>query len=116
MFSFDLYIGENMFYGQDKKIIAVVVPNFDIPASQYNLSGNVITKDKNQYFASLVDLKNYFCDWLELLDNKVQIKTKVYLNILSLSRVFKGDKVVQLIDKLDSRESYSEIRSFSEIL
>lgn len=116
MLEFDLYIGQKMFYGQDKKIIAIVVPRFDIPASQYDLNGNVKVKQKNQHFSSFVDLNNYFSDWLELLADRVQVKVTVYLNVFSLTKVFKDNEILQLIKNLDSFGNYSKIRSFDEIV
>ena len=116
MLEFDIYIGKKMFIGQDDKIIAIVVPKFDIPTSQYSLIGEVIDKNKNQHFISLNDLCIYFCEWIELAGNKMQIKVTVYLNILSLRKSLIGYEIIELIKKLENMKNYNVVRNFKEII
>ncbi len=113
--NFNIYIGSDMYTNQSNRIIAIAEPKFFIPHGKYYLNG---TEKQNgiECFTRLYDLGTYFADWIDFIGDENKISATVYLNILSLKKVFNGKEIVSIIDKIDNNKNYSMIRNFTELL
>lgn len=112
---FDTYIGSDMFEGQSNNIVAVVKPISFIPHGKYGLDG-LEKQNGTECFQSLYELGTYFADWMDLVENKDEVSATIHLNIRSLQRVFKGEKIISVINKIESIKTYSGIRDFNELI
>lgn len=111
---FDIYIGSSMIMGQSDNIVAIVVPKFLVPHGQYYVNG-LEKQNGIECFTRIYDLGTYIADWFDLVEDESKISATIYLNILSLKKVFKGQEIVSIIDKIGNDENYQTVRNFSEL-
>ena len=109
MIDLNIYIGSNMVRNQAENIVAVVTHS--LPYGKYDLYG----EDKSggvECFILLNTLGNYVSDWIDIVgaDN---VSATIYLNTLSLKKVFYGIEIVNVINSLEQRNDYKTLRNFN---
>ena len=114
---FEIYIGENMVQGQNKSsiaienVVAIVFPEFIVPHGQIGLSGKCY-RDQTNCFWALGQLKDYICEWFNIVGEKDRIIAKIHLNKQSVCKTFSGEKIIDLIDKIEKCDNYLSLRNF----
>ena len=114
---FNVYIGEDIVEGQHRSdivienVVAVVCPQFLVPHGKLNLSGKLYSPQLDCFW-SIYQLAKYFCDWLDIVEDKNRIVADIHLNISSLHKAFRGDNIIKIIDKIDANKNYRFLRTF----
>ena len=91
-------------------IVAKVYPNFVIPHGEVDESGDLI-QASNICFKRIEALALYFADWIDIIGDEKLIKAKIHLNTNSLFKTFQGNQILEFVDKLNSMENFSQLRS-----
>lgn len=103
-----------MIKDQSEKVVAIAYSDFFIPRGKICLNGT--KKDSGEdCFSSLYDLGTYIADWIDLIGDETKVSATIYLNVLSLKKVFKGKEIISVIDKIEKNSNYKSIRNFSEL-
>ncbi len=114
---FTVYIGENMVNGQHKSdiaienVVAMVYPDYPIPHGQIALNGKLYLQ-QTDCFWSIENLVTYFCDWFDIIENKNRIVADIHLNIVSLHKTFRGDKILEILNKIGQSQNLQVLRTF----
>lgn len=113
--AFDIYVGNKMVYGQANNVIVVITPKFFIPKGKCKLDGSLLQNDSSYYFDSLYDAGTFIADWMDLLNCSNASKATIYLNKLSLHKVYRGKDIIGCLDKLDKNPHREKILNFDEL-
>ncbi len=113
--AFDIYVGNKMVYGQASNVIVVITPKFLIPKGKCKLDGSLLQNDSSYYFNSLYDAGTFIADWMDLFNYSNSIKATIYLNKLSLHKVYHGKEILNCLDKIDKNPNREKILGFDEL-